>query len=122
MQKADKPSAILPHHQHGHHKFKTVPFHPHSLAAASSASISGQKTGLPLHDAIRKVKAGLFQEESDVERVICDDQFENWGKTISFCAGYTLVVRTIAGVCEVVKWAASESRRVRVAGFRHSWT
>ncbi|KAH9914605.1 uncharacterized protein B0H18DRAFT_1044638 [Fomitopsis serialis] len=47
--------------------------------------------------------------------------FSNWGKTVSYDPGYTLVIRTIRGVCEVVKWAAKKGKKVRVAGFRHTW-
>ena len=47
--------------------------------------------------------------------------FSNWGKTVSFDPGYTLVIRSIRGVCEVVKWAAKKGRKVRAAGFRHTW-
>ncbi|KAH6903835.1 hypothetical protein BKA70DRAFT_1110157 [Coprinopsis sp. MPI-PUGE-AT-0042] len=57
-----------------------------------------------------------------IEQVVGEDEFKNWGKTVNFRASYTLVVRSIAGVCEVVKWAAKEGKKVRVAGFRHSWS
>jgi hypothetical protein len=49
-------------------------------------------------------------------------KFFNWGQTYSFIPGRTLVIRTKEGVCKVVKWAADIGRRVRVAGFRHTWS
>ncbi|PVF94943.1 hypothetical protein CPB86DRAFT_712145 [Serendipita vermifera] len=49
-------------------------------------------------------------------------KFFNWGQTYSFTPGKTLVIRTKQGVCRVVKWAAEQGRRVRVAGFRHTWS
>ncbi|EIN04699.1 hypothetical protein PUNSTDRAFT_146346 [Punctularia strigosozonata HHB-11173 SS5] len=48
--------------------------------------------------------------------------FANWGHTIYYEPEATFVVRTIEGVCELVKWAAREGKKVRVAGFRHSWS
>ena len=72
-------------------------------------------------DMIFKAKTEPFQGDPDIEQVIGVDEFKNWGKNVSFRAGYTLVVHTIEGVCKVVKWAASQGRKVRVAGFRHSW-
>ena len=56
-----------------------------------------------------------------IEQVVGDNAFINWGKNVSFRASHTLIVRSVEAVCKVVKWAASEGRRVRVAGFRHTW-
>lgn len=47
--------------------------------------------------------------------------FSNWGQTVSYDPSYTLVIRSIRGVREVVKWAAKKGKRVRAAGFRHTW-
>ncbi|KIJ47106.1 hypothetical protein M422DRAFT_164369 [Sphaerobolus stellatus SS14] len=48
--------------------------------------------------------------------------FSNWGGTVTFQPGKTLVVRSIKGVQEVVRWAAKEGKKVRVSGFRHTWS
>ncbi|KZW03345.1 hypothetical protein EXIGLDRAFT_600728 [Exidia glandulosa HHB12029] len=48
--------------------------------------------------------------------------FENWGKTVRFDPDHTLVVTKITGVQEVVKLAAEMKKKVRVAGFRHTWS
>lgn len=65
-----------------------------------------------------------FAETGDpaVQQVVGVDQFKNWGQNITFNASHQLVVRSIEGVQKVVKWAAAKGKRVRVAGFRHSWS
>ena len=109
MHKLNKGLAVpLP----AHPSFKTVPF-----------DLGGKVDLLAREDKgpIFKAETKPFQGDPDIEEVIGADEFKNWGKNISFRVSYTLVVHTIKGVCKVVKWAASEGRRVRVAGFRHSW-
>lgn len=49
-------------------------------------------------------------------------KFNNWGKTVHNTPSTTWQIRTRTGVQNVVKWAAAQNKRVRVAGFRHSWT
>lgn len=51
-----------------------------------------------------------------------DVGFRNWGETVRNTPATTWVIRTREGVRNVVKWAAGKGKRVRVAGFRHSWT
>ena len=60
-------------------------------------------------------------EYDAVQLVETDDGFSNWGKNINFRPSHTLIVRSISGLQRVVKLAAQEGRKVRVAGFRHSW-
>lgn len=62
----------------------------------------------------------FFDDDASIERVDTGE-FSNWGKTVDYHAPYTFVVRSIAGVGKIVKWAAQEGRKVRVSGFRHSW-
>ncbi|GJE93850.1 FAD-binding domain-containing protein [Phanerochaete sordida] len=57
-----------------------------------------------------------------VEQVLGMDDFKNWGQNVTFRASHQLVVRSVEGVRKVVKWAAAKGKRVRVAGFRHSWS
>ncbi|KAF8341453.1 uncharacterized protein EI90DRAFT_3034007 [Cantharellus anzutake] len=47
--------------------------------------------------------------------------FQNWGQTVSNTPSTIWVIRTIAGVKNLVKFASSQRKRVRVAGFRHTW-
>lgn len=94
-----------------HSAFKTVPF-----------DLNGDGVHREYMGVTFDHKTTPFQDDPEIEHVVGADQFHNWGKTVSFRASCTLVVRSIRGVCKVVKWAASEGRRVRAAGFRHSWT
>ena len=72
-----------------------------------------------------QIKKRPFLGTADVEQLVdgrdLEIVFKNWGKTVNFRASHTLVVHSVQGICKVVKWAASVGRRVRVAGFRHSW-
>lgn len=61
------------------------------------------------------------QPDNAVELVETTAQFKNWGETVRFSPSHNLVVRTVDGLRRVVKWAAKVGKRVRVAGFRHSW-
>jgi hypothetical protein len=48
--------------------------------------------------------------------------FCNWGRTVKNTPARTFLPRTKQGVCNIVKWAAAHKKRVRVAGYRHTWT
>ncbi|KAF5356511.1 hypothetical protein D9757_008749 [Collybiopsis confluens] len=50
-----------------------------------------------------------------------DAVFENWGQTVKNIPSYTFTARTRVGVQNLVKWAIQVNKRVRVAGFRHTW-
>ncbi|KAF5344803.1 hypothetical protein D9758_014414 [Tetrapyrgos nigripes] len=54
---------------------------------------------------------------------IPDLAFQNWGLTVKNKPSYTFTARTRVGVQNLVKWASGPSvnKRVRVAGFRHTW-
>jgi hypothetical protein len=47
--------------------------------------------------------------------------FQNWGMTVRNTPELTFIPRTVAGVQNVVKWAAARGRSVRASGYRHSW-
>ncbi|KZM69747.1 FAD-binding protein [Nocardia terpenica] len=48
--------------------------------------------------------------------------FANWGLTVGNRPSVTFLPRTRAGVQNIVRWARDHDKRVRVAGYRHSWT
>lgn len=106
---------------------KVVPFTPRRAASAHGLAADVEHVGEEVKadvERLFKTKTKPFDgivEDPDVEQVIGADEFKNWGKNVSFRASYTLVVHTVAGVCRVVKWAAENDKKVRVAGFRHSW-
>jgi hypothetical protein len=75
--------------------------------------------------AFEEINVKQIDSRSAVEIVEIRDKpmlFSSWGKTVQFTPSHTLVVRTIEGVCATVKWAAQKGKRVRVSGFRHTWT
>lgn len=66
----------------------------------------------------------FFDEEpgaAAVELVETEAAFYNWGKNINYLPSHTLIVKSIDGLSKVIKWASEKGRKVRVAGFRHSW-
>ncbi|KAK7954106.1 hypothetical protein PG996_014992 [Apiospora saccharicola] len=48
--------------------------------------------------------------------------FQNWGQTVNNTPKYTFAPTTVVGVQNVVRWCASNSLRIRCAGYRHSWS
>ncbi|CAE6465741.1 unnamed protein product [Rhizoctonia solani] len=49
-------------------------------------------------------------------------KFQNWGRTVENTPAFTFVARTEVGLCNLVKWAAGAKKKVRVAGYRHTWS
>ena len=49
-------------------------------------------------------------------------EFLNWGMTVRNRPRVIFFPRTRVGVCNIVKWAASQNLRVRCAAYRHTWT
>ncbi|KAL5638994.1 hypothetical protein ACGC1H_003387 [Rhizoctonia solani] len=49
-------------------------------------------------------------------------KFQNWGHTVENTPAYTFVARTEIGLCNLIKWAAGVKKKVRVAGYRHTWS
>ncbi|MDQ4108343.1 MAG: FAD-binding protein [Actinomycetota bacterium] len=69
------------------------------------------------------------KEHSDVResdgrgvKYIDEAEFRNWGRTVRHRPSLTFEPRTKHGVCEIVKWARARGKRVRAAGYRHSWS
>lgn len=64
--------------------------------------------------------------EKNGECVKCylgEEPIKNWGENISFSPKYIFVPKTKEGICNLVKWAASEEQnlKIRVSGYRHTW-
>lgn len=62
-------------------------------------------------------------KEADGSRVEChvDMGLENWGENVRFHPKYVFVPQTKEGICNIVKWAAEQTLRIRVSGYRHTW-
>ena len=48
--------------------------------------------------------------------------FINWGENIKNQPLFTFFPKTLEGVRNVVTWAHDVGKKVRVSGYRHSWT
>src|SRR5262249_16830330 len=46
----------------------------------------------------------------------------NWGRTVENMPAITALPKTKIGVCNLVKWAATNSKTVRASGYRHTWS
>lgn len=85
------------------------------------------KTEYWKHDAVRYDSGwfGIFRaglREGDGTRIVTSkDTFNNWGRLVQFKPYITYQPRTIVGVQNIMKWAVSHHKRVRVGGYRHSW-
>ncbi|GAB1522219.1 hypothetical protein RhiTH_005331 [Rhizoctonia solani] len=64
----------------------------------------------------------LEADGKPMDRVRPGTKFENWGQTVENSPAYTFVARTEVGICNLVKWAAGAKKKVRVAGYRHTWS
>lgn len=49
-------------------------------------------------------------------------EFHNWGLTVQNTPALTFVPTTVHGLEQVVSWAKANGKRVRAAGYRHTWT
>lgn len=48
--------------------------------------------------------------------------FRNWGGTVTSTPAYTFYPKTKVGISNIVTWAKSLGKQVRVAGYKHTWT
>lgn len=82
-----------------------------AMATVSISKLPFFEHGHRSYDDVQKIKVGSNESV----------WFANWGNTVEFKTGHTLEVNTVQGVCDIVKWAKGNGKRVRVAGFRHTW-
>lgn len=55
-------------------------------------------------------------------QILSDVRFENWGGTVKNTPRYTCIPTTVVGVQSIINLATTEKKRVRGAGFRHTWS
>lgn len=55
-------------------------------------------------------------------KVLHRETFRNWGRTVENIPEWTFFPMKIEGVKNIVKWAKSKGKKVRVAGYRHTWS
>jgi hypothetical protein len=62
-------------------------------------------------------------KEADGSLVLASkDTFDNWGRIVRFTPHVTFQPRSVVGVQNIMKWAVAHNKRVRTAGYRHSWS
>ncbi|EJD43024.1 FAD-binding domain-containing protein [Auricularia subglabra TFB-10046 SS5] len=69
--------------------------------------------------------AGL--EAWEVEEILAPDgdgpqEFKNWVACVRFKPSHVLLARSLEGVRRVARWAARTGRKLRVSGYRHTWS
>ena len=84
---------------------------------------------IELVELIRTLRKGCkvhskVKEGNGVGMLFCSKQkFENWAHTIQTKKKIlTFCPQTKVGLCNLVAWAKSQKKSVRVAGYRHSWS
>ncbi len=72
---------------------------------------------------IREGNGELVECYPDYELPLGNGTLMNWGMNISFSPKYVFVPKTKVGICNIVKWAASDEQdlKIRVSGYRHTW-
>ena len=64
----------------------------------------------------------LREADGSAVRYFDAAEFRNWGRTVRNTPAVTFVPRSKHAVKEIVRWAAANDKRVRAAGYRHTWT
>ncbi|RPB07378.1 FAD-binding domain-containing protein [Morchella conica CCBAS932] len=54
--------------------------------------------------------------------ILTDVDFDNWGGTVSNIPSITCIPTKVTEVQQIVKMAKQQGKRVRAAGFRHTWS
>ena len=65
-------------------------------------------------------------EDWEVHEILDPDtqgpqRFKNWVGNVTFEPSTVLLVRSIEGTRRVVQWAKKAGKKLRVAGYRHTW-
>jgi hypothetical protein len=63
-----------------------------------------------------------FRAELTTTQSYVAAEFKNWGLTVLNTPAYTFVPTTVYGLQNLVRWAKANNKRIRAAGYRHSWT
>lgn len=65
----------------------------------------------------------VLPKEADGKEIkYLKNTFKNWGKTVENKPAFTFFPHTLAGLRNIITWANDLGKRVRVAGYRHTWT
>lgn len=83
---------------------------------------SGPEPDHSIPDPVFQTSADVLEADALGALFTAQWEFSNWGKTVHNTPSTTWQIRTRTGVQNLVKWAAKHNKRVRVSGFRHTWT
>ena len=98
------------------------------LVGLAAAGLLESKAGVAhagsLPDRLRQFVADhpVLRESDGSPLRYVDSEFQNWGRTVRNTPAVTFLPRTKHGVAEIVRWASANGKRVRAAGYRHSWS
>src|SRR2546423_597477 len=65
-----------------------------------------------------KTIPGVVEADGTPVQCFGGAQFCNWGQTVCNVPAVTVVPKTKTGICNLVKWAASDCKTMRAAGYR----
>ena len=83
----------------------------HGFVEDTRAKLVEAKSGLP----------GVYERDGAPVKILTDEVFENWGRTVRNLPSVTAVPKSKTGVCNLIKWAIDNKKRVRASGYRHTW-
>lgn len=94
-------------------------FHPHEAAQAKEKLITKQVVA----EDVAKLPI-IWEDEAKTKKMEVHAQapFSNWGLSVNNVPVYTFVPTTVLGLSNLVIYAKSLNLRVRVGGYRHSWS
>lgn len=66
----------------------------------------------------------IYEDEAKtmIMEVYGETQFNNWGQSVQNTPKYTFIPKKVLGLQNLVKYAKEHNFRVRVGGYRHSWS
>jgi len=64
---------------------------------------------------------GIHEPSGQPVKVLHNKVFTNWGRTVANIPEYTFFPKSKLAVQQIVLWAKENGKRVRVAGYRHTW-
>jgi len=99
------------HHDEHHQKNGIVPI---TVSETNAVTEKPTATGLPV----------IYEDEAKtmIMEVYGATQFNNWGQSVQNTPKYTFIPKKILGLQNLVKYAKEHKLRVRVGGYRHSWS
>ena len=101
----------------------------HDIAAEMNESKGSGVSDFKRHrDKLAEIRSratasnpNLKESDGEVVPITQNEPFVNWGGTVQNTPSYTAWPSTVGGVQTVVRDARDNNKKVRVAGYRHTW-